>query len=146
MAKEFSTNGMPTMNTRQVATNEYGVISDIAFYPKYRNISASATLTYAQTGSVFLVYGGTAAVVVTTPAISDGPFHYRVINGQAQDITITAATADTMIGFNDVDLDSIAVTASGSEIGAHFCIDCDGTKLFVLNLLASTYQAIVPTD
>ena len=145
MAKLYQTI-MKTMNTRTPALNDYGQIADIAYYPYYKVISASATLTSSLSGAVVLVYGGTAAVVVTLPAIADGPFHFRVLNGQAQDITVTAETVDTIIGFNDVDLDSVAATASGSEIGAHFSIDCDGTKLFVVPLLNSKYQATVNND
>ena len=137
---------MKTKNGDELILNTNSVLAGLIYYPYYKVISASTTLTANLTGAVVLVYGQTAAVVVTLPAISTGPFTFRVINGAAQDITITAETADTMIGFNDVDLDSTAITASGSEIGGHFQIDCDGTKLFVLPLLACTYQATVFND
>jgi hypothetical protein len=147
MAKAYSLNGMGTMEGgRMPALNDYGQIANIAWTRYYKVITASITLTSSLSGAVILAYGQTAAVVVTLPAITDGPFDFEIISGTAQDTTITAGTADTMIGFNDVDLDSTAITASGSEIGAHFIVHCDGTKLFCLPLLACTYQATVFND
>ena len=138
-------NGMPTFKGQAPGLNTNGQISNIAWTRYYRTVTASTTLTAAYSGAVIIV-NATAAAVITLPAISTGPFDFEIINIAAQDITVTAGTADTMIGFNDLDLDSTAVTASGSEIGAHFIVHCDGTVLVVLPLLACTYQATVFND
>jgi hypothetical protein len=138
-------NGMPIHDGKSPGLNTNDQIPNIAWTRYYRTVTASTTLTAAYSGAVIIV-NATAAAVITTPAISTGPFDFEIINIAAQDITVTAGTADTMIGFNDLDLDSTAITASGSEIGAHFQVHCDGTVLIVLPILASTYQAIVTND
>lgn len=141
----YQANGMPHYKNMAPGLNTNGQIPNIAWTRYYRTVTASTTLTAAYSGAVVLV-NATAAAVITLPAISTGPFDFEIINIAAQDITVTAGTADTMIGFNDLDLDSTAITASGSEIGAHFQVHCNGTVLICLPVLASTYQAIVTND
>lgn len=102
--------------------------------------SASWTCTAADSGKIFLVYGGTAAVVVTLPAIDTGPFMFDIYNGQDQNLTVTSVVADTEITFNDLAADSVAFSTSGEKIGGGVRVICDGVKLFVLPLLASIYQ------
>lgn len=102
--------------------------------------AASWTATKADSGKIFLVYGGTAAVTVTLPKISDGPFMFEVFNCQDQSLTITAETADTMITYNDLAADSFAFSTSSEKIGAGVRVMCDGTKLLVVPILASIYQ------
>ena len=142
----YSVNGMPTHLGLAPGLNSTGQISNIAWTRYYKLVtSATVTLTAAMSGAVVLL-NATANTTVTLPAISTGPFDFEIISLAAYDSVITAATADTMIGFNDIDLDSTSITASGSEIGAHFQVHCDGTYLICLPILASTYQAIVTTD
>lgn len=142
----YSANGMPTFKGQAPGLNTNGQISNIAWTRYYYVVtSATVTLTAAYSGAVVLL-NATANTTVTLPAISTGPFDFEIISIAAYDSVITAATADTMIGFNDLDLDSTSITASGSEIGAHYQVHCDGTRLICLPILASTYQAIVTTD
>lgn len=141
----YSANGMKLGKGRYPEVNSAGQIGNIAWTRYYRTVTASTTLTAAYSGAVVLV-NGTAAMTITLPAISTGPWDFEIIGIAAQDLIIAAATADTMIGFNDLDLDSTSITASGSEIGAHFIAHCDGTVLVCLPLLACTYQATVFTD
>lgn len=106
---------------------------------RFETKSVSFTATAADSGKTFMIYGGTAAVNVTLPAIDTGPFEFEVINCQDQNLTVTAATADTLIVFNDLAADSIAFSTSSEKIGNGFRILCDGTKIVALPLLGSIY-------
>jgi len=142
----YSVNGMPTFKGQAPGLNANGQISNIAWTRYYKLVTtATATLTAAMSGAVVLLQA-TANTTITLPSIATGPFDFEIISLVAFDSIIASVVTDTIIGFNDVDLDSVSITASGSEIGAHYQVHCDGTNLIVLNILASTYQAIVTND
>jgi hypothetical protein len=107
--------------------------------------TASFTATAADSGKIFLIVGATAAVVVTLPAINTGPFAFRVINGSDVDLTCTAATADTISTYNDLAADSVAFSTSSERIGGSFEVLCNGTTLFVLARISSSYQNVTVT-
>ncbi len=104
--------------------------------------TASWTATAADSGKKFLVVGATAAVVCTLPAIADGPFAFEVFNGSDQNLTMTAATADTIITYNDLAADSVAFSTASEKLGGSFEVLCDGTSLFVLARISSSYQNV----
>lgn len=126
----------PTSNPNYIPPFHDGIG---ALAKRFENKSASFTAVAADSGKIFLIYGGTAAVNVTLPAISDGPFEFEVINCQDQNLTVTAAVADTLIVFNDLTADSEAFSTSSEKIGNGFRILCDGTKIVALPLLGSIY-------
>jgi hypothetical protein len=104
--------------------------------------TASFTVTKADSGKIFLIVGATAAVVVTLPPIADGPFRCEIINGSDVDLTVQSAVADTITTFNDVAADSVAFSTSSEKIGGAVDVLCNGTTLFVLARIASSYQNV----
>lgn len=104
--------------------------------------TASWTATAADSGKKFLVVGATGAVVCTLPAIADGPFAFSVYNGSDQNLTMTAAAVDTAITYNDLAADSVAFSTASEKIGGSFEVLCDGTSLFVLARICSSYQNV----
>lgn len=110
-----------------------------ALAKRFETKTASFTATAADSGKIFMIYGGTAAVTVTLPAIDTGPFEFTIINCQDQNLLVASAVADTLIVFNDLTADSIAFSTSSEKIGNGFRILCDGTKIVALPLLGSIY-------
>lgn len=104
--------------------------------------TSSYTVTAADSGTVFHTTGAGGAVVFTLPAINTGPWHFLFINGADQDMTITSATADTIVTYNDLNADSVAFSTSSEKIGGAVEVWCDGTTLFVLGRPATIYQTI----
>src|SRR5688572_31388472 len=94
--------------------------------------TATYQVTKEDSGTIFHTTGATAAVVFTLPAISEGPFYFLFISGADVDMTITAKTADTIVTFNDVAADSIALSTSSEKIGGAVEVYCDGVTLFAL--------------
>lgn len=109
---------------------------------KIKNISASATLTAADSGTVFLVVGATAAVAITLPVISTGPFWFKIINCSDQDLTVSSQTADTLITFNDLTADSVAFSTSSEKIGGTVEVYCDGVSIVALTPIIAHSQTV----
>lgn len=97
----------------------------------YSTMSASGTITAAQNGTHFLV-AGSGAVVATLPASPRLGLNYKFTNTVDQDLTITAGTPDTMIVFNDIAADSVAVSTAGRKIGATFEVIGTGSAWVVI--------------
>lgn len=131
MAKIFSTNGM-YMIGRNVSTDEYGAIPNLSYYRKHANKVAAYTVLPGDTGLIFTNYGATTAVTFTLPAIADGPWEFEFVALADFAITVTAGTADTLIGFNDVDLDSAALSTASEILGGGFTVRSNGTYVYVL--------------
>lgn len=143
MAKKFQTNSMPLMNGNYVGTNLYGQIENMAWVPKVVALTGTAqTLRADQSGTIFHNVGLTASITVTLPAISDGPFYFKIIQGAGYSIVVTSVAADTIITFNDAAADSVTFSSSSEIIGGHYEVICDGTNLFVLPILASEAQTV----
>jgi hypothetical protein len=104
--------------------------------------TAAYTCTKFDSGTIFHTTGATAAVTFTLPQISDGPFWFMFVCGADIGMTITAATADTAVTFNDLAADSVAFSTASEMIGAVVEVICDGTTLFVLPRLASEAQTV----
>lgn len=123
------------------------ILRNLIYSPRFKVVAADATLLARETGTVVLVYGGTAAVNVTLPAIAAAyPFVFDIVNGQDTNLTVTAAAADTAITFNDLQADSLAWSTSSEKIGGAFKVYSDGVKLFVLARPASIYQTLAITS
>ena len=143
MAKASQTNGMPTMQGRYVGLNAYDQIENMAWTPKVISLTAATyTLKASQSGAFIHNASMTEACTLTLPAISDGPFYFKILQGAGYAITVTSAAADTIITFNDVAADSVTFSSSNEIIGGHYEVICDGTKLFVLPILASEAQTV----
>lgn len=127
-----NTNGMPTFMGRGAGVDGNGVISNIAFYPKFRTKTADYTVLVEESGSIFVTTGATAAVNFTLPAISDGPWTFKFINGADVNMTVTAETADTLVVDNDLAADSIGFETATELIGGCIEVFCDGTSVFAI--------------
>ena len=131
---------MPTPSTFQTWMKLYrnaapmvdtdGIMRNFAFSHRYVTKAASYTVTYQETGTIFVTTGATAAVSFTLPAISTGPWEFKFINGADQNLTVVAGTADTMVAYNDLTADSLAFSTSSKKIGGQINVYCDGTTLF----------------
>lgn len=104
--------------------------------------TASWTATAADSGKIFMVVGATANVAVTLPAIGTGPFAFTILHGSDVNLTVASATADTIITYNDLNADSVAFSTSSEKIGGAVDVYCDGTSLFVLARISSSYQNV----
>lgn len=139
----YQTNSMPTYKGQAPGLNSNGQISNMAWTPRIVALTGTAqTLTAAQSGTIFHNVGLTASITVTLPAISTGPFYFKIVQGAGFSIVVTAATADTIITFNDAAADSVTFSTSSEIIGGHYEVICDGTSLFVLPILASEAQTV----
>jgi hypothetical protein len=101
-------------------------------YRWMESVTAARTLTKYDSGTIFHTAGATATVASTLPQIAEGPFYFLIINGADQDLTITAAAADTIITYNDIAADSVAFSTSSEKVGGALEVFCDGTSLYVL--------------
>lgn len=128
------TNPMPSFESNTPGLDQYGRIPYMAWFPRFVAKTAAYTVKSEESGTWFTNAGATAAVTFTLPAISEGPFIFFFVALADVAITVTAGTADTLIGFNDVDLDSIALSTSSEILGGGIIIGCDGTRLFALTL------------
>jgi len=98
-------------------------------YQGYTVKTAAYTVTAAENGTTFTNRGDGDAITFTLPA----PFanaHYRFVSIAAFAITVAADTVDTLIGYNDLDLDSIAGPATTP--GVWIEVVSDGTSWIVI--------------
>ena len=123
-----------------------GIVRNFIYSPRFAAKVAAYTVTAKETGTFFTTVGATMAIIFTLPAISEGPWVYKFINAVDLAMIVTAGTADTMIGFNDVDLDSIAAAQAGELIGSIINAYCDGTKLIVSAEGSSEVTTFALTD
>lgn len=134
---------MPTQGGNKPSLNAAGQISLMQWTPRIVALTGTAsTLTAAQSGTIFHNVGLTASHTLTLPAISAGPFYFKIVQGAGYSIVVTAATADTIITYNDAAADSVTFSTSSEIIGGHYEVFCDGTNLFVLPILASEAQTV----
>lgn len=103
--------------------------------------TADYTLVATDNNKIFTTRGAVAAVNFTLPTIIKG-FRARFFNEAGQNMTITAAVADTLVVFNDLAADSIAYSTVAELIGGGFEIfaNDNATKWLVLVMLGSETQ------
>jgi hypothetical protein len=106
-----------------------------------QEVTTSRVLTASDYGK-FIIINTNAAVAVTLPSNGTpaGVWINVAVHGSASDAcapTISAASADTLIGPNDVDLDSVT-WGTGHRIGAQAKFWSDGTLWHVQNLGGTT--------
>lgn len=139
----FQKNAMPIMEGLHAGVNASGQISNMAWTPYFISLTtATRTLVAAESGAIVWNPAATQATTLTLPAISAGPFYFKIIQAAGYGITVTAATADTMITFNDVAADSVVFSTASEIIAGSYEVFCDGTYLAVLPSLASEAQTI----
>jgi hypothetical protein len=81
-------------------------------------------------GTIFTNRGAAGAVNFTLPAPTRAleGVYYDFIGVADQTITVTAATADTLIAHNDTAADSLAMSTAGDKIANGIRAVCDGTS------------------
>ena len=103
--------------------------------------TASFTVTEADSGKIFLIYGATAAVVVTLPSVGS-VFSVHIVNLSDVDCTVQSVIADTLITYADLTADSAAFATSSEKIGGSFWCFGNGTIIAALARIASSYQNV----
>lgn len=109
--------------------------------------TASITLSPNDIGKTITNLGASGAVVITLPtATTCTPGgDILILSAADQDLTVSCATADTIIGFNDLDLDSVAFAQASEKIGGALWCTCLGAKWHVAYLTEET-QTNAGTD
>lgn len=77
------------------------------------------TVLATDNGTYFTTRGAAAAVEFTLPALKRG-LEFEFYSEADQNLTVTAATADTLVAFNDAAADSVAFSTSGEKLGGKF--------------------------
>lgn len=141
---------MPTNRTAQTQMNQWkgqaggvnadGMLANLSWYPNILVKTADYTVVQTESGSFYTTTGLTAPINFTLPAISTGPWIFFFIAGAAQNLTVTSATADTIVTFNDLAADSVAFSTSGEIIGGGLCAFTNGTTLFVLQIFGVAHR------
>jgi hypothetical protein len=98
-------------------------LDDEHLYPAHtigdvrRIVTADLTVTPAMNGYEFITTGASGAVVFTLPTPYPGLI-YDFIGGADQNLTVTAATADTITTVNNLQADGVAFSTTNMKIGA----------------------------
>lgn len=92
--------------------------------------TAAYTVTVEENGTTFTNRGASAGNTFTLPAPTTANLHYRFVSIAAHAITVAPPTADTLIGYNDLDLDSI--TGPATTPGVWIEAVSDGTSWIVI--------------
>lgn len=108
--------------------------------------TADYTITIADRGKIFTNGGATGAVNFTLPAITAG-FWCEIFADADQTITVTSATADTLIVYNDRAADSVALSTSSEKMGGAFRIvaNADASRWMVFPMLWEAQTPVVAT-
>jgi len=137
---EEATIASATITAGTITTATVGTLT-AAIEAVVQETAVARVVTSADYGKNIIV-NTNAAVAITLPAngATAGSWFVVTVHGSASDScapTISAATADTLIGPNDVDLDSVT-WASTHRIGAQAKFWSDGTWWHVQNLGGTT--------
>lgn len=99
-----------------------------------------------RSGTVFTNAGATAAVNFTLPVPNQAVqgFEYDFLGLADQNITVTAPTADTLVGINDLAADSVALSTASQKIGGRIRAVCVRTNAVTVN--PPTYQWAVTNE
>lgn len=109
--------------------------------------TADYTVTAADNDTIFTTRGAGAAVNFTLPTLARG-LHFQFVNEADQNLTVTAAAADTMVVFNDLAADSIAFSTTSEKIGGWievFANDNASKWLVKVSLGAETQTPTIAT-
>ncbi len=90
---------------------------------------AAYTCVDGDSGTVFVATG---IVTFTLPAVAFTGWHAWFSAITDNEILILSAENDNIIGFNDVDLDSVAYTTAGDQIGGSFYAVSTGAEWLMM--------------
>lgn len=88
-----------------------------------RIVTGDLNVTYAMNGYQFITTGAAGAVNFTLPANPYQGLIYEFIGGANQNITVTAATGDTITTVNDLQADSVAASTASQLIGSRIRLE-----------------------
>lgn len=94
-------------------------------------VTGNKTVLESEAGTMF-VANGAGAVTFTLPATPKAGLEYMFYNAANQNMTITCATTDILIVYNDIAADSVALSTASELVGGHFRVIGDGTKWLVI--------------
>lgn len=109
--------------------------------------AADYTVLPADNNRIFTTRGAAGAVNFTLPTLARG-LRFRFFNEAGQNMTVTAAAADTMVVFNDLAADSIAFATASELIGGAIEVvanDNASKWLVFVNLGAETQTPTIAT-
>jgi hypothetical protein len=84
-----------------------------------RPAAADLTVTYAMNGTKFSTIGASGAIIFTLPALPYKGLIYEFVNEVDQNMSIVAATADTITVDGNLTADSVIYSTASHKIGAH---------------------------
>ena len=126
---------MKTFMGRGVGVGAKDQIEGLAWFPNFITTIVDYTLQSKESGSFITNVAATEAeIVITLPAITDGPWVFFILNSADVTLTITAETADSLICFNNLTADGIAYSTSSEKIGGAFMVCSDGTSAWAVPL------------
>jgi len=105
---------------------------------RIQNKTADYTVLQADSGTIFTNYGDGDAITYTLPTSPTKGWFAVFVNTVAQDMTITAGTADTLIAHNDAAADGVAFSTGSNEIGQAVLVFSNGTVFIALALTTGT--------
>ena len=113
--------------------NAYDQIENPMWIPKFVTSVVDLTVTSSQSGTWFVNTAATEAEInFTLPAIADGPWIFFFCAVADVSLKVTAATADTLLAFNDAEADSVSLETSSEKMGGILMAWCDGTTAGVV--------------
>jgi hypothetical protein len=120
---------------KAVAVDQTGFAHDFQWKPKFITSVVDYTVSPSESGCFFLNTAATEAeIVFTLPAISTGPWIFFFLAVADVALKVAAATADTLLAFNDAEADSVSFATSSEIMGAGFMVWCDGTTVGAIPL------------
>lgn len=116
-------------------------------YPKTVAKTTAYTVTAADRGTIFTNLGASGSVTFTLPTLTRG-FYAKFYCEVDQSIVVAAAVGDTIVAFNDIAADSVALSTANEKVGSSITIwsNADGTKwLSEVALGAETATPVIAT-
>jgi len=108
------------------------------------SLTADTTLTQANSGSIINNQADGNAINLTLPAQAKGlNFIFSCVEDQS--MTVTADTADTMVVFNDVAADALALSTSSEKAGGAFFVYSDGTNWIAHEMVSEGQTSVTTT-
>lgn len=93
---------------------------------------ATVTLTSADHDTLFVMTAATKAINVTLPVMVQG-LRFAFYVDADQSLTLTANPADSLVVFNDIAADTVALSTSSKKVGGFFeCLGMSGGKTLVI--------------
>lgn len=122
-----------------------GFISNIAMKLRVVAKTSAYTVNANESGTFFTTYGATAAVTFTLPAVASGLIYFF---SSAADVamTVAAGTAETMVAYNNVAADSIALGTASKIVGGIIVAVCDGTYWHTGLIAGQSTQTVTIAD